>query len=56
MPIDFILLGASFEKEYATTFELPSDVTRNRIITIYPAYDGNPSYAEWKNMFEGKGW
>lgn len=54
--LDLIPLGGSFEREYSTSYDLPFDVTRNRIITLYPAYDGAASYAEWDNMFSDEGW
>ncbi|MEC0248188.1 hypothetical protein P4H65_20535 [Paenibacillus chitinolyticus] len=55
--MDLIPLGGSFEKEYSyIPPELPFNITPNDIITIYPSYNGAPSYAEWDNMLGGKGW
>ncbi|MCZ8518602.1 MULTISPECIES: S8 family serine peptidase [Paenibacillus] len=54
--LDVIPLGTSFEKEYSTTYDLPFNATPDENIIIYPAYNGAPSYAEFANMFGGKGW
>jgi hypothetical protein len=52
--LDVIPVGGSFEKEYTIyNHDIPFNTTN--IITVYPAYNGAPSAAEWNSMLSGNG-